>query len=109
MTAEISKAAFDMTPSEYKKYKGLDRQNLRDHMTDLELIFSMLGEASTTQIARGRDAQGFVENKESAVDGGSIAGRARDELEKKSGIKVTTQENYLSAPQDKKLLGKQRK
>ncbi len=63
LTAEISKAAFGMTPSEYKKYKGLDRQNLRDHMTDLELIFSMLGEASTTKIARGRDMKGFEPNK----------------------------------------------
>jgi hypothetical protein len=106
LTAEISKAAFGMTLSEYKKLKGLERENLRDHMTDLELIFSMLGEASTTQIARGRNAQGFPENKESAVDGGSIAGRARDELEKKSGIKVTSQENYLTLPQDKKLSGK---
>ncbi len=59
LTAEISKAAFGMTPAEYKKFKGLDRDNLRDHMTDLELIFSMLGEAATTEITRSRDAQGF--------------------------------------------------
>ena len=66
LTAEISKAAFGMTPSEYKDYKGLERENLRDHMTDLELIFSMLGEASTTEIARRKDSQGFNENKRSA-------------------------------------------
>ena len=71
LTAEISKAAFGMTPSEYKKYKGLERENLRDHMIDLELIFSMLGEASTTKIARARDARGFEPNKRSAIDGGT--------------------------------------
>lgn len=106
LTAEISKAAFGMTPSQYKKFKGLDRENLRDHMNDLELIFSMLGEASTTQIARSRDAQGFDENKQSAVEGGSVAGSARKDLEKRSGKRVTSQENYLSQPQVKKLLKK---
>jgi len=63
LTAEISKATFGMTPTQYKKFKNLRRENLRDHMNDLELIFSMLGEASTTQIAKGKDAQGFGENK----------------------------------------------
>ncbi len=104
LTAEISKAAFGMTPSEYRKYKGLDRQNLRDHMTDLGLIFSMLGEASTTKIARARDAWGFDDNKISAVEGGTVAGNARKELEHKSGEKVTSSVNYLKAPQNKKLL-----
>lgn len=104
LTAEISKAAFGMTPSEYKKLKGLDRQNLRDHMTDLELIFSMLGEASTTKIAKARDAQGFEQNKKSAVDGGSVAGNARKDLEQQSGEKVISHENYIKAPQNKKLL-----
>ena len=104
LTAEISKAAFGVTPSEYKKLKGLDRQNLRDHMTDLELIFSMLGEASTTKIAKARDAQGFEQNKRSAVDGGSVAGNARKELEQQSGEKVISHENYIKAPQNKKFL-----
>ena len=104
LTAEISKAAFDMTPAEYKKYKNLKRENLRDHMNDLELIFSMLGEASTTEIARNRNAQGMLENQESARQGGSVAGKARRDLEKKSGKKVATKQNYLNAPQDKKLL-----
>jgi len=72
----------------------------------LELIFSMLGEASTTKIARARDARGFVQNKESAVDGGSIAGNARKELEQKSGERVISQENYLKVPQNKKFLKK---
>ena len=95
LTAEISKATFGMTPSEYKQFKGLERQNLRDHMTDLELIFSMLGEASTTEIARNKDAQGFEENKHAAIAGGEVAGSALKDLEKKSGKKVTTSENYV--------------
>ena len=85
LTAEISKATFGLTPSEYTKLKGLKRQNLRDHMTDLELIFSMLGEASTTEIARNRDVQGLVENRRAAHSGGTVAGNARRDLESKSG------------------------
>ena len=95
LTAEISKATFGMTPGEYKNMKGLKRENLRDHMTDLELIFTMLGEASTTEIARNKDAQGFNENKTAARAGGKIAGNARKELEKKSGKKVITAQNYI--------------
>ena len=104
LTAEISKATFDMTPSEYKKYKGLKRQNLRDHMDDLELIFSMLGEASTTEIARNKDAQGFGENKVASQKGGKIAGDARKKLEIESGQKVSTKENYLKQSQGKRKL-----
>ncbi|MFH1855915.1 MAG: phage antirepressor protein [Candidatus Omnitrophota bacterium] len=104
LTAEISKAAFDMTPSDYKKFKNLKRENLRDHMNDLELIFSMLGEASTTEIIRSKNAQGFVENKKSARQGGEVAGKARMDLEKKSGKKVSSKKNYLKLSQDKKLL-----
>lgn len=85
-----------MTPSEYKEHKGLQRENLRDHMTDLELIFSMLGEASTKEIAVHRDAQGFDENKTTAAIGGKIAGDARRQLEQASGKPVISQENYLS-------------
>jgi len=95
LTAEISKAAFGMTPSEYKKHKKLNRENLRDHMTDLELIFSMLGEASTTMITRSKNAQGFDKNKQTAQEGGTVAGNARKELEEKSGQQVVSQENYL--------------
>ena len=96
LTAEISRATFDMTPSEYKQFKELEnpKDNLRDHMTDLELIFTMLGEASTTEIARKKDAAGFGENKKAAREGGTIAGNARRELEKRSGTKVSTKENY---------------
>lgn len=96
LTSEISKATFGVVPSDYKKLKGLTKQqeNLRDHMTDLELIFTMLGEASTTEIARTKDAQGFPKNKKAANEGGSVAGKARKDLEKKSGRKVVTSQNY---------------
>jgi hypothetical protein len=104
LTAEISKATFGLTPSAYKKYKGLKRQNLRDHMNDLELIFSMLGEASTKEIAVNKDAQGFVPNRQAAFEGGTVAGNARRELERKSGKKVVTRKNYLRHAQDKSLL-----
>jgi len=106
LTAEIAKAAFGITPSLHKNLKGLKRENLRDHMTDLELIFTMLGEASTTEIARVDDAQGFFENKSAAVKGGSVAGKARKDLEKKTGKKVVSSENYLSEPENRKRLGR---
>ncbi len=106
LTAEISKAAFGMTPSAYKKHKGLKRENLRDHMNDLELIFSMLGEASTTKITRDRNAKGFIENKTAAQTGGKIAGDARLKLEIESGGKVITKENYLTEPQSRKKIKK---
>jgi hypothetical protein len=104
LTAEIAKAAFDVTPSEHKDLKGLKRENLRDHMTDLELIFSMLGEAATTEIARADDAQGFKENKTAARKGGGVAGTARKDLEKKTGKRVVSQENYLTEPESRKRL-----
>ena len=104
LTAEISKAAFDMTPSQYKKFKGLKRENLRDHMDDLELIFNMLGEAATTEIAQNKDARGFNENKDAAQKGGGVAGKARKDLEKKSGKKVSARGNYLNEPQSRKKL-----
>ena len=106
LTAEISKATFGLTPSQYREVKGLKRQNLRDHMTDLELIFSMLGEASTTNIARAKDAKGFIENKKAAIEGGQVAGNARKELEQRSGEKVVKSENYLPEKKNKKLKGK---
>jgi hypothetical protein len=102
LTAEISKATFGLTPTEYTELKRLKRENLRDHMTDLELIFSMLGEASTTEIARNKDVQGFPQNKRAALEGGTVAGNARRELEQRSGRKVVTAENYLSLTQSVK-------
>lgn len=104
LTAEISEAAFGMTPSEYKRFKGLNRENLRDHMTDLELIFTMLGEAATTEIARERDALGFDENKVAARKGGTIAGDARKNLEKETGKPISSTENYLKIPENRKRL-----
>ena len=102
LTAEISEATFGLTPSEYARFKQLKRENLRDHMTDLELIFSMLGEAATTEIARNRDAQGFPQNKQAARAGGEVAGKARKDLETKSGRKVVSGENYLALTQSTK-------
>ncbi len=95
LTAQISKAAFGLTPSEYKEVKNLKRENLRDHMTDLELIFSMLGEASTTAIVKTQNPKGFTENKKAAKQGGDVAGNARKELEIKTGQKVVSTTNYI--------------
>lgn len=106
LTAEISKAAFGLTPSEYKELKGLERENLRDHMNDLELIFSMLGEAATTEITKTQDAQGFDENRTAARKGGRIAGDAREELEKETKKMVVSKENYLNEPEKRKRLEK---
>ncbi|MDD2710449.1 MAG: Bro-N domain-containing protein [Verrucomicrobiae bacterium] len=105
LTAEISKAAFGITPSDYKKLKGLERENLRDHMNDLELIFSMLGEAATTEITRHRNPHGVGQNKRTARAGGAVAGNARRELERKTGKRVVTSKNYLSLTAGKTLPG----
>ena len=106
LTAEIARATFGVTPDAHSKLKGLDRvktgNNLRDHMTDLELIFTMLGEAGTTEIARRKDAQGFADNHKAAQEGGTIAGDARKALEAKSGKRVVSKENFLP-PAVKKL------
>jgi len=99
LTAEIAKAAFGVTPGEHKKLKGLNRENLRDHMTDLELIFSMLGEAATTEITRVDDTKGFQESKRAAHKGGEVAGTARKDLERKTRKKVVSPENYLDITQ----------
>lgn len=101
LTAEIARATFGLTPGDHKKHKGLEKAktaNLRDHMTDLELIFTMLGEAGTTEIAKRKDAQGFEQNRNAAREGGTVAGDARKALEAKSGTPVVSSENYLSLP-----------
>jgi len=85
----------DELTEEYKKFKHLKHENLRDHMTGLELIFTMLGEASTTEIAWHKNAEGFPENKEAAQEGGEVAGKARKDLEKRTGKKISTKQNYL--------------
>ena len=104
LTAEISKATFGLTPSQYKKLKGLKRENLRDHFSDLEQIFSLLGEAATTEITRNKDAEGFYESKDAAREGGDVAGKARKDLESRTGKRVVSRRNYLQQPQDRKLL-----
>src|SRR3989344_5000172 len=104
LTAEISKATFGMTPSEYKQFKGLKRENLRDHMNDLELIFSMLGERVSTEITREEDAQGYAEVEDVAKRGGRVAGNARKETEKELGRPIATSENYLAESEKKKKL-----
>ncbi len=99
LTAEIAKATFGLTPAEHKKLKQLKRENLRDHMTGLELAFTILGEAATTEITRREDAQGFNQNQTAARKGGRIAGNARRELEAETGRPVVSSTNYLERPQ----------
>ena len=94
LTAEISKATFGVTPKEYKELKGLKRENLRDHMDDFELIFTMLGERSTTEIHRNEDSQGIPKLKEDAQIGGEIAGSAKKKLEKKLGRSLVSSKNF---------------
>ncbi|GAB4026112.1 MAG: BRO family protein [Candidatus Microgenomates bacterium] len=95
LTAEISRATFGVTPSEYKKLKSLKRQNLRDHMDDLELIFTMLGERATTEIHRTEDSQGYQKLKSDAKAGGDIAGNARKQLETRLKKSIVTKKNFL--------------
>ncbi|KKW33098.1 MAG: Prophage antirepressor [Candidatus Uhrbacteria bacterium GW2011_GWA2_52_8d] len=106
LTAEISKATFGVTPNEYKKLKGLKRENLRDHMDDFELIFNMLGERATTEIHRTEDSKGVRKLKADAKAGGDIAGGARKNLEKRLGRSVVSKKNFLQKPEDKKRLKK---
>ena len=97
---KFPKATFGLTPTQYAEFKRLKRENLRDHMTGSGIdLFHARQEVSTTEIARNRDAQGFPQNQRTAREGGVIAGNARRELEKKSGRKVVTSENYLALPQ----------
>ena len=103
LTAEISKASFGVTPSEYKKLKGLKRENLRDHMDDLELIFSMLGERATTEIHRTENSKGVTKLKADAKIGGDIAGGARKKLEKRLSRSVVSKKNFLNSQKIKKL------
>lgn len=101
LTADISRATFGMTPGEYKRMKGLKSENLRDHMTTLELLFTELGEAATTEIARNTGAQGMNENRDAARRGGRIAGDARRNLEEQTGRRVSTSENYKALTEKK--------
>ena len=103
LTAEISKAAFGITPSQYKKYKGLNRENLRDHMDDFELILTMLGERTTTEIHRTKDSQGIPRLKDDARAGGEVAGTARKQIERRIGRSIVTKDNFLKNKKMKKL------
>lgn len=100
------KATFGLTPNEYKKLKGLKRENLRDHMDDFELIFNMLGERSTTEIHRQENSKGVTKLKQDANRGGKVAGNARKELEKELGRSVVTKQNFLDKPEAKKSLNR---
>ena len=106
LTNEIMQGAFDLKVDDYKKHKGLKRENLRDHMTDLELIITMLGEAATTRITEDRDSQGVPALKKDARDGGAVAGRTRKDIEGQTGTKVISKENFL--PYKAKKLLKQK-
>jgi len=109
LTAEISKATFGMTPSEYKKLKNLpskSKTNLRDHMTDLELIFTMLGEKVTTEISEKEKPTVMQEHKKVAKRGGGVAGIAREKAEKELGRSVISDKNFLNTGKNKKLNGK---
>ncbi len=109
LTAEISKATFDMTPNEYKKFKGLQKENLRDHMDDIELILTMLGEATTTRFTRERDSKQFPKLKKDAKDGGEVAGSTRKDIEKKLGKSVISSENFLETAKEPKRLGQKKR
>lgn len=106
LTAEISKATFNMTPAEYKNLKGLEKENLRDHMTDLELIFTMLGEKVTTEISQKEKPESFDKSKKVAKRGGNVAGNARKHAEKEIGRSIISNENYLNRLENSKLLKK---
>jgi len=109
LTAEISNASFDLTPEEYKERKGLKNENLRDHMTSVELIFSMLGEASTAEIEKAKNPSEFEEHVEISRKGGTIAKNARLELEKETGEPVISDENYLTEEEKIAKLKKKKK
>ncbi|PIN85500.1 MAG: phage antirepressor protein [Candidatus Diapherotrites archaeon CG11_big_fil_rev_8_21_14_0_20_37_9] len=103
LTAKISKETFGMTPGEYKKFKGLKNENLRDYMDDLELIFSMFGERVTTEITKNQDTKGFDECKGAAKKGGKVAGNARKDAEKQIGKPISKKDNYKQLTEKKKL------
>ena len=105
LTAEISKATFGLTPSKYKKLKGLKRENLRDHMDDFELIFNMLGERATTEIHRTENSKGVPKLKSDANRGGKVAGNARKELGGELGRPIVLRKNYLKNKEGRKKIG----
>ncbi|MCK5211610.1 Bro-N domain-containing protein [Candidatus Parcubacteria bacterium] len=103
LTAEISEATFGVKPNEYKKLKGLKRHNLRDHMDDFELILTMLGERTTTEIHRTKNTKGVPRLKDDARVGGSVAGSARKQIERKIGRSIVSENNFLNNNKQKKI------
>ena len=104
LTNEIMQGTFGMNVAEYKDFKNLKQENLRDHMTDLELILTMLGEATTTKLTTDRNSKGFKKLRKDAKDGGKVAGRTRKDIERISKKKVISRKNYLNiSNEDKKL------
>ena len=103
LTNEIMTGAFDMDVEQHKKHKQLEKQNLRDHMTDLELIITMLGEATTTKITQDRDSKGMPKLQRDAKDGGAVAGRTRRDIENQTGVKVISEENFLPGQLKKQI------
>lgn len=95
LTNDIMQGAFDLKVDNYKKLKGIEKENLRDHMTDLELIITMLGEATTTQITQQKDSQGMPRLRDDAKVGGALAGRTRKDIEKQTGVPIVSKKNYL--------------
>jgi len=103
LTNEIMESAFDLKVDDYKKLKGLERENLRDHMNDMELILTMLAEATTTTLTQVRDSQGFAPLKKDAKDGGGVAGKTRKDIEKLTNTKVSSRDNFLHIKSDENL------
>ena len=109
--AQITQTLHTLLPEQYKDFKNLPRknQNLRDHMTDWELLFTMVGEKATTDITIARDAQGLDDNKSAARRGGQIAHNARKELEQETGNSVVSKNNFLGLTEKKKIEHKKKK
>lgn len=105
LTNEIMESAFGLKVEDYKKLKGLERENLRDHMEDMELILTMFAEATTTKLTQVRDSRGFIPLKKDANEGGGIAGDARKAVEKLSGSEIVSPQNFLDRKKEKGALG----
>jgi hypothetical protein len=104
LTNDIMKATFGKNVVEYKEYKKLQKQNLRDHMDDIEIILTMFGEATTTRLTRERDSRKMPKLRRDAKDGGGVAGNARKNFEKTLGKSVVSKENYITKQEKRKRL-----
>ncbi len=103
LTNEIMQGAFSRKVDEHKKLKGLTKENLRDHMTDLELIITMLGDATTTKLTQEKDAREMPKLRGAAKDGGAVAGRTRKDIEQLTGSSVVSKENFLGLAKNKRI------